>query len=51
MKAKLTLSIDKYLITITKANNVSGLSFKLQKIVGAVKLPEDFDQEGSCKFI
>lgn len=37
--------IENYLETITEENNNSDLSPKLQKLVGSVKLPEDFDEK------
>ncbi|MBM3170963.1 MAG: hypothetical protein FJZ75_05055 [Bacteroidetes bacterium] len=37
--------IENYLETITEENNNTDLSPKLQKLVGSVKLPEDFDEK------
>lgn len=37
--------IENYLETITEENNNSDLSPKLQKLVGSVKLPADFDEK------
>jgi formiminotetrahydrofolate cyclodeaminase len=37
--------IESYLENITEENDNSDLSPKLKKIVGSVKLPEDFDEE------
>ena len=37
--------IENYLENITNDNNSTELSPRLKKIVGAVKLPEDFDEE------
>lgn len=37
--------IENYLETITKDNSTDELSPKLKRIVGAVKLPKDFDEE------
>ena len=37
--------IESYLENITEENYHSNLSPKLKKLVGAVKLPEDFDEE------
>jgi len=37
--------IENFLKTITQENVEEKLSPKLKKIVGAVKLPENFDQE------
>jgi formiminotetrahydrofolate cyclodeaminase len=37
--------IENYLETITKENGEDELSPKLRKIVGAVKLPKNFDEE------
>ena len=37
--------IESYLENITEENYHSDLSPKLKKLVGAVKLPEDFDEE------
>ena len=37
--------IENYLVTITKEDTTSNLSPKLKKIVGAVSLPEDFNEE------
>lgn len=37
--------IENYLETITQENGEEKLSPKLNKIVGAVKLPKNFDQE------
>jgi formiminotetrahydrofolate cyclodeaminase len=37
--------IEKYLQTLTIESNNENLSPKLKKIVGAVKLPNDFDEE------
>lgn len=37
--------IETYLDTITQENSSGKLSPKLQKLVGVVNLPEDFDEE------
>lgn len=37
--------IENYLATITEENTHEELSPKLKKIVGAVSLPDDFDEE------
>jgi hypothetical protein len=37
--------IENYLATITQDQNENELSHKLQKIVGVVKLPEDFNED------
>mgnify|MGYP003399466685 CR=1 FL=1 len=37
--------IENYLETITQESGEEGLSPKLNKIVGSVKLPKNFDQE------
>lgn len=37
--------VENYLDAITRDDNDSYLSAKLQKIVGTVNLPEDFDDE------
>lgn len=37
--------IENYLDTITQENNQDGVSPKLKKIVGSVKLPKDFDEK------
>ncbi len=37
--------IENFLETITEENNNTDLSPKLQKLVGSVKLPEDFDEK------
>ena len=37
--------IENFLKTITEENNNTDLSPKLQKLVGSVKLPEDFDEK------
>lgn len=37
--------IENYLVTITQENTNEELSPKLKKIVGAVSLPDDFDEE------
>ena len=37
--------IENYLDTITQDSGDEKISHKLQKIVGAVKLPKDFDEE------
>lgn len=37
--------IENYLTTITKEGTNEALSPKLQKLVGAVRLPDDFDEK------
>jgi hypothetical protein len=37
--------IENYLESITEDSKIENLSPKLKKIVGAVKLPEDFNEE------
>jgi len=37
--------IENYLETITQDNNTEKISPKLNKIVGAVKLPKNFDEQ------
>ena len=37
--------IENYLVTITREDTANNLSPKLKKIVGAVRLPEDFNEE------
>jgi formiminotetrahydrofolate cyclodeaminase len=37
--------IENYLETITQDNGTDKISHKLKKIVGAVKLPKNFDEE------
>ena len=37
--------IENYLVKITQENTTNNLSPKLKKIVGAVSLPEDFNEE------
>ena len=37
--------VEKYLETITEDNNNQKISPKLKKIIGAVTLPKDFDEE------
>ena len=37
--------IENYLVTITEEDTTNNLSPKLKKIVGAVSLPEDFNEE------
>ena len=37
--------IENFLETITEENNNTDMSPKLQKLVGSVKLPEDFDEK------
>jgi macrodomain Ter protein organizer (MatP/YcbG family) len=37
--------IESYLENITEENYYSDLSPKLKKLIGSVKLPEDFDEE------
>lgn len=37
--------VETYLETITQENNEAPLSPKLNKIVGSVKLPKDFDEQ------
>jgi SOS response regulatory protein OraA/RecX len=37
--------IEQYLDTITQENSTQQLSPKLKKLVGAVKLPKDFDEK------
>lgn len=37
--------IESYLESITEENYHSDLSPKLKKLIGSVKLPEDFDEE------
>ena len=38
--------VEDYLLTLTAENNdTKQISPKLKKIIGAVKLPEDFDEE------
>lgn len=37
--------IEQYLDTITQENNNQQVSPKLKKLIGAVKLPKDFDEK------
>ena len=37
--------VEKYLETITEENDNQKISPKLKKIIGAVSLPKDFDEE------
>ncbi len=37
--------VENYLKSIAEENSLTGISPKLQKIVGAVTLPQDFDDE------
>jgi hypothetical protein len=37
--------VEQYLDELTTHTNTSNLSPRLQKLVGAIKLPEDFDEE------
>jgi SOS response regulatory protein OraA/RecX len=37
--------IEQYLETITQENNTQPISPKLKKLIGAVKLPKDFDEK------
>jgi hypothetical protein len=37
--------IEQYLETLTQENNTLPISPKLQKLIGAVKLPKDFDEK------
>jgi hypothetical protein len=41
--------IEKYLESITNEENKEDISPKLKKIIGAVKLPEDFDEENELR--
>lgn len=41
----LSVLIEKYLETLTQENNNIKVSPKLKKLVGAVKLPKNFDEE------
>lgn len=46
----LTELIKKYLAHIIQNNNDSGLSSKLKKLIGSVKLPVDFNEEEILRF-
>ena len=37
--------IEQYLETITQENNTQPISPRLKKLIGAVKLPNDFDEK------
>ena len=41
--------VENYLKSITEENSTTRLSPKLQKIVGAVTLPQDFDEEAELR--
>lgn len=41
--------IEQYLDTITQENSTQQLSPKLKKLVGAVKLPKDFDEKNELQ--
>lgn len=41
--------IENYLNNITQDNGNEKISPKLKKIVGAVKLPKDFDEDGELR--
>lgn len=43
--------VENYLLTITQETDTKDLSPKLKKIVGAVNLPEDFDEEEELRSI
>ena len=42
--------IENYLDTITQNSGEATISPKLDKIVGAVKLPDDFDEDKELRF-
>ncbi|MDR7129148.1 formiminotetrahydrofolate cyclodeaminase [Algoriphagus sp. 4150] len=43
--------IENYLITLTQESSQNELSPKLKKIVGAVKLPKDFDEKKELRAV
>ena len=43
--------IENYLITLTQESSPNELSPKLKKIVGAVKLPKDFDEKKELRAV
>lgn len=43
--------VENYLLTITQETDTKDLSPKLKKIVGAVNLPEDFDEDEELRSI
>ena len=43
--------VENYLLKITQETDTKDLSPKLKKIVGAVNLPEDFDEEEELRSI
>ncbi len=42
--------IEQYLDTITQENSTQSISPKLKKLIGAVKLPKDFDEKKELQY-